>query len=150
MWGLFGKKKEPQDRLEQAEKLMNKGMSGLVMKTMVSKEQRDLINQSLDTAKQAQLASSGTVPLSATAIVISVTDTGKLINFDPIVVLVLNVTENDGSTYQKTLETLVSKSKFRGREIESAWATTQLIRPSLCIWDCCCRSCEEQFCGEAD
>ncbi|MBP2110458.1 hypothetical protein J2Z70_000597 [Paenibacillus silagei] len=109
MWGLFGKKKEPQDRLEQAEKLMNKGMSGLVMKTMVSKEQRDLINQSLDTAKQAQLASSGTVPLSATAIVISVTDTGKLINFDPIVVLVLNVTENDGSTYQKTLETLVSK-----------------------------------------
>ena len=109
MWGLFGKKKEPQDRLEQAEKLMNKGMSGLVMKTMVSKGHRDLINQSLDTAKQAQLASSGTVPLSATAIVISVTDTGKLLNFDPIVVLVLNVTENDGSTYQKTLETLVSK-----------------------------------------
>lgn len=109
MWGLFGKKKGPQDHLEQAEKTMNKGMSGLIMKTMVSKEHRDLINQSLDTAKQAQLASSGTLPLSATAIVVSVTDTGKLINFDPIVILVLNVTENDGSTYQKTLETLVSK-----------------------------------------
>lgn len=109
MWGLFGKKKEPQDRLEQATKAMNKGMSGLVMKTMVPKEHRDLINQSLDTAKQSQLAASGTVPLSATAVVLSVTDTGKLINFDPILVLVLNVTENDGSTYQKTLETLVSK-----------------------------------------
>lgn len=109
MWGLFGKKKEPQDRLEKATKAMNKGMSGLVMKTMVPKEHRDLINQNLDAAKQAQLAASGTVPLSATAVVLSVTDTGKLINFDPILVLVLNVTENDGSTYQKTLETLVSK-----------------------------------------
>ncbi|MEK3900099.1 hypothetical protein [Paenibacillus sp. FSL R7-0179] len=109
MWGLFGKKKEPQDRLEQATQAMNKGMSGLVMKTMVSKEHRNLINQSLDTAKQAQLAASGTVPLNATAVVVSVKDTGKLINFDPILVLVLNVTENDGSTYQKTLETLVSK-----------------------------------------
>ncbi|WP_225999132.1 hypothetical protein [Paenibacillus sp. BJ-4] len=33
----------------------------------------------------------------------------KIVNFDPIVVLVLDVTEASGSRYQKTLETLVSK-----------------------------------------
>ncbi|MBP1991925.1 hypothetical protein [Paenibacillus eucommiae] len=105
----FGKKKKPQDALKQADNLMNKGLTGLLMKSTVSKEHRDRINQSLETAKQAQMASSGSVPLSATAIVVSVADTGKLINFDPIVVLVLDVIENDGSTYRKTLETLVSK-----------------------------------------
>lgn len=47
--------------------------------------------------------------MAATAVVISVTDTGKLVNFDPIVVLVLDVTEVSGNRYQKTLETLVSK-----------------------------------------
>ncbi|WP_208629576.1 hypothetical protein [Paenibacillus ferrarius] len=109
MMGWFGKKKKPQDALEQADNLMNKGLSGLLMKSAVSKEHRDRINQSLETAKQAQMASSGIVSISATAIVISVTDTGKLINFDPIVVLVLDATDNDGNTYQTTLETLVSK-----------------------------------------
>lgn len=105
----FGKNKKPQDALEHADNLMNKGLSGLFMKSAVSKEHRNLINQSLESAKQAQLASSGTVPISATALVVSVTDTGRLINFDPVVVLVLNVIENDGSISQKTLETIVSK-----------------------------------------
>lgn len=41
-----------------------------------------------------------------------VTDTGKLINFDPIVVLVLEVTETGGRTYQRTMETLVSKPQI--------------------------------------
>ncbi|WP_258166241.1 hypothetical protein [Paenibacillus sp. PCH8] len=63
-------------------------------------------------AKQAQLATSGSLPLTATATVITITDTGKLINFDPIVVLVLEVTETNGTPYQRTLETLVSKMQI--------------------------------------
>jgi len=107
--GLFGKKKKPQDALEQADKIMNKGLTGLMMKGFVSKEHRELMSQSLDSAKQMQLAASGAIPLSATAVVLSLRDTGRLINFDPVVVMELDVTETSGSQYKKTLETLVSK-----------------------------------------
>lgn len=107
--GWFGKKKTPQDRLEKAENMMNKGLTGMMMKGFVPKEHRNAINQSIEQAKQAQLAVTGALALAATAKVLSVRDTGKLINFDPVVILELDVTENDGNQYTKTLETLVSK-----------------------------------------
>ncbi|MGG3305831.1 hypothetical protein ABER23_00260 [Paenibacillus lautus] len=107
--GWFGKKKNPQDALEKADKLMNKGLTGMMMKGFVPKEHRNAINQSLEQAKQAQMAATGALALTATAKVRTVRDTGKLINFDPVVILELDVTENDGSQYTKTLETLVSK-----------------------------------------
>ncbi|MEC0307462.1 hypothetical protein P4H67_11940 [Paenibacillus lautus] len=107
--GWFGKKKSPQDALEKADKMMNKGLTGMMMKGFVPKEHRNAINQSLEQAKQAQLAATGALAITATAKVRTVRDTGKLINFDPVVILELDVTENDGSQYTKTLETLVSK-----------------------------------------
>ncbi|WP_098746018.1 hypothetical protein [Paenibacillus sp. EZ-K15] len=107
--GWFGKKKSPQDALEKADKMMNKGLTGMMMKGFVPKEHRNAINQSLEQAKQAQMAATGALALTATAKVRTVRDTGKLINFDPVVILELDVTENDGSQYTKTLETLVSK-----------------------------------------
>ncbi|MFE0555230.1 hypothetical protein ACFW1P_04740 [Paenibacillus sp. NPDC058910] len=107
--GWFGKKKNPQDALEKADKMMNKGLTGMMMKGFVPKEHRNAINQSLEQAKQAQMAATGALALTATAKVRTVRDTGKLINFDPVVILELDVTENDGSQYTKTLETLVSK-----------------------------------------
>lgn len=107
--GWFGKKKNPQDALEKADKMMNKGLTGMMMKGFVPKEHRNAINQSLEQAKQAQMAATGALALTATAEVRTVQDTGKLINFDPVVILELDVTENDGSQYAKTLETLVSK-----------------------------------------
>lgn len=107
--GWFGKKKNPQDALEKADKMMNKGLTGMMMKGFVPKEHRNAINQSLEQAKQAQMAATGALALTATAKVQTVRDTGKLINFDPVVILELDVTENDGSQYTKTLETLVSK-----------------------------------------
>ncbi|URJ45047.1 hypothetical protein MF628_004816 [Paenibacillus polymyxa] len=109
MMNLFGKKKKQQDAIEQADQLMNKGLSGLFMKGLVPKKHREQINQSLNSARQAQTAANGGLGMAATAVVISVTDTGKLVNFDPIVVLVLDVTEVNGNRYPKTLETLVSK-----------------------------------------
>lgn len=110
--GWFGKKNKQEDAIAKADKMMNKGLTGMMMKGFVSKEHREAINQSLDSAKQAQLAASGSLPLTATATVITITDTGKLINFDPIVVLVLDVTEPNGNQYQRTLETLVSKMQI--------------------------------------
>ncbi|MBT2293641.1 hypothetical protein J7E73_32025 [Paenibacillus albidus] len=107
--GIFGKRNKGKDALEQADQLMNKGLSGLMVKGFVSKGHRELMNQSLNTAKEAQLAASGALPIIATAKVLSVVDTGKLINFDPIVIVTLDVRETSGAVYQKTLETLVSK-----------------------------------------
>ncbi|MDY8021384.1 hypothetical protein [Paenibacillus polymyxa] len=109
MMNFFGKKKKQQDAIEHADQLMNKGLSGLFMKGLVPKEHREQINQSLNSARQAKTSANGGLSMAATAVVISVTDTGKLVNFDPIVVLVLDVTEVDGTRYPKTLETLVSK-----------------------------------------
>ncbi|AYB43986.1 hypothetical protein [Paenibacillus lautus] len=107
--GWFGKKKSPQDALEKADQMMNKGLTGMMMKGLVPKEHRHAINQSLEQAKQAQMAATGVLSLTATAHVRSIRDTGKLINFDPVVILELDVTENGGNQYTKTLETLVSK-----------------------------------------
>lgn len=112
MMGWFGRKNKQEDAIAKADTLMNKGLTGMLMKGVVPKQHRDAINQSLDSARQAQLAASGSLPMAATATVVSVTDTGKLINFDPIVVLVLDVTQTDGSRYQRTLETLVSKMQI--------------------------------------
>lgn len=109
MMGWFTRKNKQEDAVAKADRMMNSGLTGLLMKGFVPNEHRDAINQSLDSAKQAQLAASGSLPLTATGTVLSVSDTGKLINFDPIVVLVLEVTETNGLTYQRTMETLVSK-----------------------------------------
>jgi hypothetical protein len=108
MFNLFGKKKKDENPIDHADKVMNKGLSGLMMKGFVPKEHRDRINEGLNSARNAQLGSSG-IPVEATAIVEEVMDTGKLINFDPIVVLKLKVTDRNGKSHDITLETLVSK-----------------------------------------
>jgi len=110
--GWFSKKNKQEDAIAKADRMMNKGLTGMMMKGFVPKQHREAIHQSLDSAKQAQLAASGSLPLTATATVVTITDTGKLINFDPIVVLVLDVTETSGRQYQRTLETLVSKMQI--------------------------------------
>ncbi|WP_128103199.1 hypothetical protein [Paenibacillus sp. DCT19] len=110
--GWFSKKNKQEDAIAKADNMMNKGLTGMMMKGLVPKAHREAINQSLDTAKQAQWAATGSLPLTATATVLKITDTGKLINFDPIVILVLDVTETNGKQYQRTLETLVSKMQI--------------------------------------
>lgn len=107
--GWFGKKKPSEDALEKADQLFNKGLSGMMMKGLIPKQHRETMNQGIEQARQAQLAADGSIPVAAAATVLAVRDTGKLINFDPVVILELDVTDNDGSRYTKTLETLVSK-----------------------------------------
>ncbi|WDM24402.1 hypothetical protein [Paenibacillus polymyxa] len=133
MMNFFGKKKKQQDAIEQADQLMNKGLSGLLMKGLVPKEHREQINQSLNSARQAQTAANGGLSMEATAVVNSVTDTGKLVNFDPIVVLVLDVTEVNGNRYPKTLETLVSKLQIP-RSGDTVGLGSNPVNPSELIY----------------
>lgn len=69
MMGWFSRKNKQEDAVAKADRVMNKGLTGMMMKGLVPKEHRDAINQSLDSAKQAQLASSGSLPLTATGTV---------------------------------------------------------------------------------
>jgi hypothetical protein len=110
----FGKKKDPKEALEDADKALNKGVSGFMAKTFMGKDFVDQTNKSIDMAKQytnaygtqAQLAQTG---LPGTAEVIGIADTGALINFNPVVKLKLKVTPQFGVAYETEIETAVSK-----------------------------------------
>ncbi|WP_411343827.1 hypothetical protein ACE3MZ_19835 [Paenibacillus sp. WLX1005] len=112
MMKFFKKKADSNDRLQQADQALNKGLSGMLIKGLIPQEHRQHMNAGLEAAKQLQRASSGQVAITAMATVVSVTDTGKLVNFDPIVVLSLNVVENRGDRYSHTMETLVPKMQI--------------------------------------
>lgn len=112
MMKFFKKKAESTDRLQQADQALNKGLSSMLIKGLVPKEHRQQMNAGLESAKQMQAASSGRAAITAMATVVSVQDTGKLVNFDPIVVLTLEVIENNGARYSHTMETLVSKMQI--------------------------------------
>lgn len=109
---FFKKKADSNDRLQQADQVLNKGLSGMLIKGLIPQEHRQHMNAGLEAAKQRQCASSGQVAITAMATVVSITDTGKLVNFDPIVVLSLNVVENRGDRYSHTMETLVPKMQI--------------------------------------
>lgn len=130
MMGWFGKKNKQEDAIAKADKMMNKGLTGMMMKGFVSKEHREAINQSLDSAKQAQWAASGSLPLTATATVVTITDTGRLINFDPIVVLVLDVTRRTVTSISEHWKHWCPKCRFRELAIGWDWARIHRIRPN--------------------
>jgi hypothetical protein len=108
----FGKKieKDPKKALEQADKALNKGVSGFLAKTFMGKDFVDQANASLNMAKNytdsADLAQTG---MPATAEVLSIEDTGALINFNPVVRMKLQVTPQFGMPFEVVSETAVSK-----------------------------------------
>ena len=96
---MLGKNKnnDPEKALNDAEKKLNKGFTGFAAKAFLGKDYVDQMNQGLamgheaiDMQKSAQNLSMAGIP--ATAKVISIQDTGELINFDPVVILQLDVT----------------------------------------------------------
>jgi hypothetical protein len=104
-------RKDPNKALDQADKTINSGVTGFLTKTFMGKDFVDQTNQSLNTAKNAM---GGNTNLSmtgvpATADVISIEDTGKLINYDPIVRLKLAVQPSYGNPFETSAEVLVSK-----------------------------------------
>jgi hypothetical protein len=114
---FFNKKKfdearnDPKKGLEQADKAINSGVSGFLTKTFMGKDFVNQTNASLNTAKNAM---GGNTNLSmtgvpATAEVLSIEDTGQLVNYDPIVRMKLAVQPAYGTPFENTTEVLVSK-----------------------------------------
>lgn len=109
--GLFGRKKNEdatERAMRQAENIAaGKGLSGKLMKGFMGAENAAQLGSAMDTARQAQAAmalqAQGLPTIPAT--VVDLSDTGKLINFDPVV----DMTATLESGEQVQLQTLVSK-----------------------------------------
>ena len=112
----FGKKieKDPKKALENADKALNTGLTGGLTKLVMGKDFVNDMNKGLEAGKQAvdgmqqqqMLAQYG---MEAAAEVISIDDTGTLINFNPVVKLALKVTPAYGPEFETTGQTMVSK-----------------------------------------
>ena len=112
----FGKKieKDPKKALENADKAVNKGLSGALVKGFMGKDFVNEVNSALDMGKQAVegveqgqwLAQNG---LEAEAEVLSVADTGQTINMNPVVMLQLKVTSSVGTQFDTTGQCMVSR-----------------------------------------
>ena len=116
---MFGKKKDqntddPMKALDKADKTLNSGLTGALTKGFMGKDFVNKMNQSIDMGKNAiggmqqsqLLAQTG---LDATAEVLSIQDTGTLINFNPVVVLQLKVTPQFGAGFETIGQSMVSK-----------------------------------------
>lgn len=113
----FGKKKDsedPKEALDKADKALNKGLSGALVKGFMGKDFSNKMNQALDMGKNAVagaelgqwLAENGQ---DADAEVVSVTDTGQTINMNPVVVLQLTVTPAGGTPFATAGQCMVSR-----------------------------------------
>jgi len=112
----FGKKSEddPKKALENADKVLNSGLTGALAKGFMGKGFVDKMNSALDKGQaaiggieQAQwLAQNG---LEATAEVIGVQDTGATVNNNPVVMLQLKVTSSVGTQFDTSGQTMVSR-----------------------------------------
>jgi len=115
MFGINKKvETDPKKALENADKTLNKGVSGFLTKTFMGKDFTDKMNAGLAQANNAinmadasnNLAMTG-VP--ATAEVKSISDTGTLINYNPVVRMTLQVVPQFGVPFETVTETMVSK-----------------------------------------
>ena len=113
----FGKKqeKDPQKAIDNARNTVNKGLMGGLTKAFMGKEFVNNMNNAMD---QGQAALDGIQQgqwlmengLDATADVLSITDTGAMVNMNPVVVLALNVKPAAGTpAFQTAGQTTVSK-----------------------------------------
>lgn len=117
MFGKFVKKqmdKSPDEALNDGRKSLNSGISGGLTKAFMGKDFVDKMNNVMDQGQDALdkqkagywLAQSG---MEGTAEVVSIEDTGKLVNFNPIVKLHLKVQTAFGPAFETTGELMVSK-----------------------------------------
>jgi hypothetical protein len=112
----FGKasKKDPKEALDDASKVLNKGLMGGLTKAFMGKDFVDqanagieMANQTLDGAALAQqLAQTGA---DAEAEVLGIQDTGATVNMNPVVVLTLKVKPAKGEEFQTAGQMMVSR-----------------------------------------
>lgn len=112
---MFGKKsKDPEQALNDAEKKLSKGFTGFATKAFLGKDNMAQVNQGLAMGHEAIDMQKASVDISqngvaATAKVLSIQDSGQLVNFDPVVIMQLEVTPEMGGAFPVTTKTLVSK-----------------------------------------
>jgi hypothetical protein len=101
---------DPKKSLDKADKTLNKGLTGFFTKAFVGQENLNQINHSLDIAKQyADYGNLNQTGMPASAEVMSIADTGMLVNYNPVVKMLLKVTPQYGAAFESTVETAVSK-----------------------------------------
>jgi hypothetical protein len=105
---------EAKASLKKADKAINKGLMGWITRLFMGEKFTNDMNQTLamgnDTLemidKRNELLRIGK---DATAIVLTIEDTGKLINYDPIVKIKLNVLSDVSDPFEVETEQIVSK-----------------------------------------
>ena len=112
----FNRKQEedPKKALENADNVLNKGLTGALAKGFMGK---DFVNKMNNTIEKGQNAIAGIEQgqwvaqngLDATAEVLSVQDSGQTINMNPVVIMVLKVTPIAGPEFQITAQSMVSR-----------------------------------------
>jgi len=109
----FGKQEQdPKKALENADNVLNKGLSGALAKGFMGQDFVDKMNHGLSMGQNAvagmeqsqMLAQTG---LDATAEVVAIQDTGTRINNNPVVMLTLNVHPAVGPNFGTTAQCVV-------------------------------------------
>jgi hypothetical protein len=115
MFNMGGKKDDdPKKALENASKMVNKGLMGGLTKAFMGQDFVDKTNAAINMGNQAvdsvemakNLAQTG---VDATAEVLSVTDTGATINMNPVLVLTIKVTPSIGAEFQTAAQLMVPR-----------------------------------------
>lgn len=118
MFGMGKKTKEmkddPEKALDYADKKINKGVTGFVTKAFMGKDFVNDMNKAMDAGRDAiEMQKAYQNPdmngLPATAEVVSIQDTGELINYNPVVIMQLKVTPQFEPPFETTVRTIVSK-----------------------------------------
>jgi hypothetical protein len=100
--------------LKKAENVVNKGIMGWITRMFMGKKFTSDMNQAINMGKstinmvdkRSELMSSGK---AAQADVMGIADTGKMVNYDPIVHIKLSVQPESGNPFQVEAEQIVSK-----------------------------------------
>ena len=108
-----------------AEAFMGRNFSGDMNKSV------EATNEAVEMQKRFQNPDANSLP--ATAEVISVQDTGRLVNFNPVVILQLRVTPQSGPPFDVTAKTIVPKSAVPGAgdAISIRYAPTDATKISI-------------------
>lgn len=114
MFGSNPQNTDPQEALNKAKKTVNKGMMGGLTKMFMGKAFVDQTNQALDSAQSAIDESKLTQELMTTgqdakAKVVALADTGRMVNYNPVLKLTLEINSGGADAYTVEAEKTVSK-----------------------------------------
>lgn len=109
--------KDPQKVMDYADQKLNKGLTGFMNRAFMGKDFVNDVNASMQRGREAmekaqQYQNQGQFAgLPAKAEVISIQDTGQMVNYNPIVILQLKVTPEGQfeAPFETTAQAMVSK-----------------------------------------